>query len=159
MAQADVDVVLKSIANPACITLKKTLNPGGVEAVDPPEDILTGDNFMQRLPNKKRKQEVWECIMGLFDNLSAAHSYMSLAVANMSSLAKIADEETFNTVLKASIHLMVQLNIPEKYLKLTKDLKPKLLWPPDWRSYRRCYFQIQTVHALLENQGEMPQDS
>ena len=63
--------------------------------------------------------------MGLFDNLSVVHLYMSLAAVNMSLLAKIADEETFNTVLKVSIHPMVQLNIPEKYLKLTEDLKPK----------------------------------
>ena len=63
--------------------------------------------------------------MSLFGNLSAVHLYMSLAAANMSSLAKIADEETFNTVLKASIHPMVQLNILKKYLKLTKDPKPK----------------------------------
>ena len=46
MAQADIDVVLKSIADPACITLKQTLHPGGVEVVDPPEDILTGHKFM-----------------------------------------------------------------------------------------------------------------
>ena len=50
---------------------------------------------------------------------------MSLAATNMSSLAKFADGETLNTVLKASIWPMVQLNVPEKYLKPTEDLKPK----------------------------------
>ena len=81
-------------------------------------------NSWEELPDKRRKLEVWECIMGLFDYLSAAHSHMSLTVANMSSLAKISDEETFNTVLKASIHPMLQLNVPKKYLKPTKH--PKL---------------------------------
>ena len=50
---------------------------------------------------------------------------MSLEAANISSLAKIVDENMFNTVLKASISPMVQLDVPERYLKLNKDLKLK----------------------------------
>ena len=50
---------------------------------------------------------------------------MSLAAANMSLLAKIMDEDTFNTILKAAIHPMVQLNVPKKYLKLKEDPKLK----------------------------------
>ena len=69
MAQANVNVVMKSIADPACITLKQTLNPGGVEVVDPPEDVPTRNEIMRCLPDKKHKQEVQECIMGVFDNL------------------------------------------------------------------------------------------
>ena len=79
MAQVDVDVVMKFIADSTCVTLKQCLSPGGIEGVDPPEHVLTGEEFLRRLPDKKCKQEVKECIMGVFDNLSAAHSCMSLA--------------------------------------------------------------------------------
>ena len=62
--------------------------------------------------------------MGVFNNLSATHSYMSLTTANISLLAKIADDKIFLTVLKALIQPMVQLNVPQKNLKLTEDPKP-----------------------------------
>ena len=125
MAQANIDIVMKSIMDPACITLKKTLNLSGVEVVDPPEDVPTGEEFMRYLPDKRHKQEVCKCIMGVFDNLLAAHSHMSLAAGNMLLLAKIADEDTFNTILKAAICPVVQINIPEKYLKPMEDPKLK----------------------------------
>ena len=116
---------MKLIAHPTCIRLKQYLNPGGGEAVDPPGDVPTGEEFLKKFLDRKHKEEVWECIMGVFDNLSAAHSYLSLVTTNMLSLVKIANEETFNMVLKASIQPMVQLNVPEKYLKLMEDPKLK----------------------------------
>ena len=57
MAQADVDMVMKSIADPTCIMLKQCLSPGGVEAVDLPEDVPT-EEFLRRLPDRKCKQKV-----------------------------------------------------------------------------------------------------
>ena len=50
---------------------------------------------------------------------------MSLFVANMSSLAKICDPETFDMVLKAAARLMIQINIPEHHLSLVQDPPPK----------------------------------
>ena len=46
---------------------------------------------------------------------------MSSFAANMSSLAKICDPETFDMVLKAAARLMIQINIPEHYLSPVQD--------------------------------------
>ena len=46
---------------------------------------------------------------------------MSLFVANMSSLAKICDPETFDMVLKAAARLMIQINVPEHYMSPVQD--------------------------------------
>ena len=56
-----------------------------------------------------------------FDHLSEAHAHMSSFAANMSSLAKIANPETFDMVIKAAARLMIQINIPEHYLSLVQD--------------------------------------
>ena len=47
--------------------------------------------------------------------------HTSTFVANMSSLAKICDPETYNMVLKVTTRLMIQVNIPECYLSLVQD--------------------------------------
>ena len=42
-------------------------------------------------------------------------------LANMSSLAKITDPETFDMVMKAAAQPMIQINVPECYLSLVQD--------------------------------------
>ena len=69
--------------------------------------------------------EVWELIVSCFDHLLEAHTHMSLFMANISSLAKIANPETFNMVMKAAAQPMIQVNIPECYLSLVQDPPPK----------------------------------
>ena len=61
-----------------------------------------------------------------FDHLSEMHTHMLSYVANMSSLAKICDPETFNMVMKAAARPMIQINIPERYLSLVQDPPPKM---------------------------------
>ena len=56
-----------------------------------------------------------------FNHLSEVHTHMSSFVANMSSLAKITDPETFNMVMKAAARPMIQINVPEHYLSLVQD--------------------------------------
>ena len=60
-----------------------------------------------------------------FDHLSEAHTHMSSFVANMSSLAKITDPETFDMVMKAAARPMIQINILECYLSPVQDPPPK----------------------------------
>ena len=55
-------------------------------------------------------------IVMCFDHLSEAHIHMSSFAANMSSLAKICNPETFDMVMKAAARLMIQINIPGHYL-------------------------------------------
>ena len=85
---------------------------------EPATDIPEGWTFLRQLPEKVRKMEVWELIVLCFDHMS---SFM----ANISSLAKITDPETFDMVMKAVARPMIQVNIPECYLSLVQDPPPK----------------------------------
>ena len=125
MAEADVDVVLKSIHNPSCVYLCQHLTTEGVDVVEPATDVPEGWTFLRQLPEKVWKMEVWELIMMCFNHLSEVHAHMSSFMANISSLAKIANPETFNMVMKAAAQLMIQINIPEHYLSPVQDPPPK----------------------------------
>ena len=102
MAKADVDVVLKSIHDPSCVYLCQHLTTEGVNVAEPVTDIPEGWTFLRQLPEKVQKTEVWELIMKCFNHLSEAHAHMSSFTANISSLAKITDPETFEMVMKAA---------------------------------------------------------
>ena len=102
MAKANVDVVLKSIHDPSCVYLHQHLTTEGVDMTEPVTDVPEGWTFLRQLPEKVWKTEVWELIMMCFDHLSEVHAYMSSFVANMSSLAKITNPETFDMVMKAT---------------------------------------------------------
>ena len=60
-------------------------------------------------------------IVTCLNHLLEAHAHMSSFAANMSSLAKICDPETFDMVLKVAARLMIQINILEHYLSLVQD--------------------------------------
>ena len=102
MAEADMDVVLKSIHDPSCVYLHQYLTTEGVDMAEPVTDIPEGWTFLRQLPEKVQKTEVWELIMMCFDHLSEVHAHMSSFMANISSLAKITDPETFDMVMKAA---------------------------------------------------------
>ena len=125
MAKADVDVVLKSIHDPSCVYLHQHLTTEGVDVTEPATDVPEGWTFLRQLPEKVRKMEVRELIVMCFDHLLEVHAHMSSFAANMSSLAKIADPETFNMVMKAAAQLMIQINILECYLSPVQDPPPK----------------------------------
>ena len=82
--------------------------------------------------------EVWELIVTCFDHLSEAHTHMSSFVANISSLAKIANPETFDMVMKAAARPMIQVNVPEHYLSLVQD-------PPPKTTVEECLFRLEKV--------------
>ena len=88
-------------------------------------DIPEGWTFLRQLPEKVQKTEVWELIVTCFNHLLEAHAHMSSFVANISLLAKIADPETFDMVMKAVARLMIQVNILEHYLSPVQDPPPK----------------------------------
>ena len=60
-----------------------------------------------------------------FDHLSKAHAHMSSYAANMSSLTKIADPDTFQAVLKAIVCPLIQVNTPEWYLNPVVEPQPQ----------------------------------
>ena len=102
MAEANVEVVLKSIHDPSCVYLHQHLTTKGVNVMEPVTEVPEGWTFLRQLPEKVWKMEVQKLIVTCFDHLSEAHAHMSSFVANMSSLAKIADPETFDMVMKAA---------------------------------------------------------
>ena len=93
--------------------------------VEPATDVPEGWTFLRQLPKKVWKTEVWELIMSCFDHLLEVHAHMSLFAANISSLAKIANPETFDMVMKAAVRPMIQVNVQECYLSLVQDPPPK----------------------------------
>ena len=149
MAEANVDVVLKSIHNPSCVYLHQHLTTEGVDVAELVTDIPEGWTFLRQLPKKVWKMEVQELIMSCFDHLSEAHAHMSSFMANISSLAKIADPETFDMVMKAAAQPMIQVNIPEHYLSLVQD-------PPPKTTTEECLSRLEKVilpPALISHTG------
>ena len=138
MAEANVDVVLKSIHDPSCVYLHQHLTTEGVDVLELATDVPEGWTFLRQLPKKVWKMEVWELIMTCFNHLSEAHTHMSSFMANISSLAKIANPETFNMVMKAAAQLMIQINIPEHYLSLVQD-------PPSKTTAEECLSWLEKV--------------
>ena len=125
MAEADVDVVIRSIHDSNCVYLQQCLTTEGVNVAEPVTDIPEGWTFLRQLPKKVWKMEVQELIVTCFNHLSEVHAHMSSFVANISSLVKIANPETFDMVMKAVARPMIQVNIPEHYLSLVQDPPPK----------------------------------
>ena len=125
MAKANVDVVLQSIHGSNCVYLRQHLTTEGVDMAELVTDIPEGCTFLRQLPKKVWKTEVWELIVSCFDHLAEVHVHMSLFVANISSLAKITDPETFDMVMKAVAQPMIQVNILECYLSPVQDPPPK----------------------------------
>ena len=92
---------------------------------EPVTNVPEGRTFLRQLPEKVWKTEVQELIVSCFNHLSEAHTHISSFVANISSLAKIADPKTFDMVMKAVARPMIQVNVPEHYLSLVQDPPPK----------------------------------
>ena len=113
MLEANIEVVMKSIHDPSCMYLHQHLTTEGVDMTETSIEIPEGWMFLRQLPKKKRKAKVQEMIISCFDHLSEAHAHMSTFAANMSSLAKICDPETYNMVLKVTARPMIQVNVPE----------------------------------------------
>ena len=125
MAEANMDVVLRSIHDSNCVYLQQHLTTEGVNVAEPATDIPEGWTFLRQLPKKVWKTEVWELIVSCFDHLLEAHTHMSSFAANISSLAKITNPKTFDMVMKAAARPMIQVNIPERYLSPVQDPPPK----------------------------------
>ena len=121
MAEADVEVVMRWIHNPSCVYLCQHLTTEGIDMTEMVMEVPEGWTFLRQLPEKVQKTEVWELIVTCFNHLLEVHDHMSLFAANMLSLAKIANPETFNMVMKAAVRLMIQINILECYLSLVQD--------------------------------------
>ena len=64
-------------------------------------------------------------IADIFDHAAQAHEHLSSVCANISALAKITDKTTLLTIINGAIRPLVQINIPEGFLNLVEDRRPK----------------------------------
>ena len=55
MAEADVEVVLKSIHDPSCVYLCQHLTTEGVNVMEPATEVPEGWTFLRQLPEKVQK--------------------------------------------------------------------------------------------------------
>ena len=60
MAEADIEVVMKSIHDPSCVYLCQHLTTEGVDVMEPATEIPEGWTSIRQLPKKVQKTEVWE---------------------------------------------------------------------------------------------------
>ena len=58
MKNVDVDTVVRTIKDLACLHLRQHLTPGGMEVQEPATEVPTSWEFLQQLPEKMTKEEV-----------------------------------------------------------------------------------------------------
>ena len=125
MGDTNVDVILRTIKDSTAVYLQQHLTGGGVEVVDPPEELPTGQEFIQQLPEWARWAKETVFIMDIFKHMARAHEHLSEVCANVSALAKVTDKATLLSMINGAVHLLVQLNIPEGFLNPVEDKKAK----------------------------------
>ena len=125
MGDADIDIVLHTIRDPATVYLQQHLTRGGVNVFDPPEEIPSGPEFIHQLPERRCQAEETAFISEIFDHVAQAHENLSSVCANISVLAKITDRVTLHTVINGAVHPLVQINIPKGFLNPVEDRRPK----------------------------------
>ena len=123
MGAADTDMVLRTIKDLTALYLRQHLMAGGVEVVDPPEEIPSGEEFLCRLPEQTRRAEDMAFITDIFEHAAQAHQNLSEVCANVAALAKITDKTTLMTVINGAVRPLVQLNVPKGFLNPLEDRK------------------------------------
>ena len=125
MGDADKDVILHTIKDPAVVYLCQHLTRGGVKVFNPPDEIPTSPEFIRQLPERMRQAEETVFITDIFDHAAQAHEHLSSVCTNISALAKITDKTTLLTIINGAVRPLVQINIPEGFLNLVEDRHPK----------------------------------
>ena len=125
MGDANVDVILQTIKDPTAVYLWQHLQRGGVEVMDPPKELPTGQEFMRQLPERARWAEETAFIIDIFEHAARAHEHLSEVCANMSALAKVMDKATLLSIINGAVCPLMQLNIPEGFLNPIEDKRAK----------------------------------
>ena len=123
MGAADMEVVLRTIKDPMALYLRQHLTAGGIEVVDPPEEIPSGQQFLRQLPERARRAEETAFIVDIFSHAGQAHQHLSEVCANIAALVKITDKSTLMSVINGAVRPLVQLNIPKGFLNPIEDKK------------------------------------
>ena len=123
MGDADVDVVLRTIKDPMALYLQQHLMARGIEVVDPPEEIPSGQEFIRQLPERARWAKEMAFITDIFSHAAQAHEHLSEVCANITALSKVTDKATLLAVINSAVHPLVQVNIPEGFLNPVEEKK------------------------------------
>ena len=76
---------------------------GGIEVVDPPEEIPSGKEFLSKLPERARRAEEMAFITDIFKHVAQAHEHLTEACTNVATLAKVTDKTTLMTVINGAV--------------------------------------------------------
>ena len=98
---------------------------GGIEVVDPPNELPSGQEFLRQLPEWARQAEEMAFIVNIFSHAAQAHEHLSEVCANVAALTKITDKTTLMSVINGAVWPLVQINIPEGFLNPVEDKKAK----------------------------------
>ena len=98
---------------------------GGIEVVDPPKELPSGEEFMRQLPEWARRAKEMAFITDIFSHAAQAHEHLSEVCANISALAKVTDKATLLLVINGAVRPLIQVNVPEGFLNPVKDKKAK----------------------------------
>ena len=156
MGDADVDVILRTIKDPTAVYLRQYLTGRGVEVVDPPEDLPTGQEFIRQLPEWARWAEETAFIMDIFEHAAQAHEHLLKVCANISALAKVMDKATLLSIINGAICLLVQLNIPEGFLNPVEDKKAKTTEEEKREKVRKTVLPIPNALCLAHEPQNGP---
>ena len=72
------------IKDPTAVYLWQHLTRGGVEVVDPPKEMPTGQEFIRQLPKRARQAEETAFITDIFEHVARAHEHLAEVCANVS---------------------------------------------------------------------------
>ena len=156
MGDADIDVILRTIKDPTAVYLWQHLTRGGIEVVDPPEEILTSTEFIRQLPERARWAEEMAFISDIFEHAAWAHEHLSEVCANVSVLAKVMDKATLLTVINGAIHPLVQLNIPEGFLNPVEEKRAKMTEEERREKVRKTVLPIPNAPCLAHEPRNGP---
>ena len=156
MGDVDVDIVLRTIKDPAAVYLCQHLTRGGVKVFDPPEEIPTGPEFIRQLPERTRRAEETAFISDIFHHVAQAHEHLSEVCANVSALAKVTDKTTLLAVINGSIRPLVQLNIPEGFLNPVEDRRAKTMEEERQEKVRKTVLPIPNAPCLAHEPRNGP---
>ena len=121
---------------------------GGIEVVDPPKELPSGQEFIRQLPEWARQAEETTFIVDIFSHTAQAHDHLSEVCANISALAKVTDKATLLSVINGAVRLLVQLNIPEGFLNPIEEKKSKTTEEEKREKVQRIVLPIPNAPCL-----------
>ena len=82
---ANPDVIIWAVGDPACVYLRQHLSPEGLQMLDPMEEVPEGQQFIRQLLEKQRCNEEKMLIISALDHTSEVFAHLSSCCADLSS--------------------------------------------------------------------------